>query len=109
MATIYAALLNQYKFKYLIIFSASFYNNNEEDQRSDEIEKFIKLKINNNLTEKDNHKIDIKLQIDYEIQIQEIKKSGWIFDKISSMKIGPYKTGEINGSSYVKIPSRSSA
>ena len=38
MATIYARLMNQYKFNYHIIFSASFYKNNEEDQRSDEIE-----------------------------------------------------------------------
>ena len=43
MATIYARLRNQYKFKYHKIFSASFYKINEEDQRSDEIELFINL------------------------------------------------------------------
>ena len=38
-----------------------------------------------------------------------MKESGWIFDKIISMKISFYKTVELNGSSYVKIPLGSSA
>ena len=38
MANIYARLINQYNFKYHIVFSASFYEINEEDQRSDEAE-----------------------------------------------------------------------
>ena len=38
-----------------------------------------------------------------------MKESGWIFDKINSMKISFYKTTELNGTSYVKIPSRSNA
>ena len=46
MATIYARLINQYKYKYHILLSASFYEINEEDQRSDGIEFFLKL--NNN-------------------------------------------------------------
>ena len=41
--------------------------------------------------------------------MQELKKSGWIFDKINSMKISFYKTTELNGTSYVKIPLRSNA
>ena len=108
MATIYAKLINQYKFKY-ILFSASFYKINEADQRSDEIELFIKLKITNNLTETDINNIDVKYQLEHQIQIQETKESGWIFDKIISMKIRFYKTGELNGSSYIKIPLRSNS
>ena len=38
-----------------------------------------------------------------------MKESGRIFDKINSMKISFYKTVELNGSSYVKSPLRSSA
>ena len=38
-----------------------------------------------------------------------MKKSGWISDKIDSMKKSFYKTGELDGSSYVKISLRSSA
>ena len=37
MATSYARLINQNKFKYHIIFSACFFRNNEEDQRSDKL------------------------------------------------------------------------
>ena len=109
MATIYARLINQYKFKFHILFSASFYMINEEDQRSDEIELFINLKFSNNLTETDIINIDVKCQIEHQIQVQETKESGWIFDKINSMKIRFYKTEELNGSSYVKIPLRSNA
>ena len=109
MATIYARLINQYKFKYHILFSASFYKNNEEDQRSDEIELFINLKINNILTQTDINNIDVKSQLEQQIQVQETKKSGWFFDKINAMKIRFYKTDELNGSSYVKIPLRSNA
>ena len=45
MATIYARLKNQYKFKCHLLFSASFRKINEEDQTSDEIELFINLKL----------------------------------------------------------------
>ena len=109
MATIYARLINQYKFNYHILFSASFYKINEEDQRSDEIELFINLKINNNLTETDINNIDVKSQLEHQIQTQETKESGCIFEKINEMKIRFYKTDELNGSSYVKIPLRSNA
>ena len=109
MATIYARLINQYKYKYHILFSASFYKINEEDQRSNETELFINLSINNNLTETDIDNIDVKSQLDHQIEIQRTKESGWIFDKVNSMKIRFYKTSELNGSSYVKIPLGSNA
>ena len=109
LATIYARLINQHKFKYHTIFSASFYKNNEEDQRSDEIELFINLNININLTETDINNNDVKSQLEHQIQVQETKESGWIFEKINSMKIRFYKTEELNGSSYVKVPLRSNA
>ena len=107
LITIYARSINQYKFKYHILFSASFYKINEEDQRSDEIELFINLNINHNLTETDIDNIDVKSQIEH--QIQETKESGWLFDKINSMTFRFYKIVELNGSNYVKIPLRSSA
>ena len=109
ISIIYARLINQYKFKYHTFFSASFYKNNEEDQKYNEIELYINLKIKHNLTESDIDKIDVRSQLEHEIQIQETKESGWIFDKINSMKISFYKTEELNGTSYVKIPLRSSA
>ena len=51
MATIYAKLRDQYKVIYRILFQASFYKVDGEDQRSDETDLFFILNINNNLTE----------------------------------------------------------
>ena len=87
LSVIYSRIINQYKFKYHTLFSASFYKINEEDQRNNEIELYINLKINNNLTESDINNIDVRSQLVHQIQIQETKESGWIFDKINSMKI----------------------
>ena len=109
LSVFYARLINQYKFKYHTLFSASFHKINEEDQRNNEIELYINLKINHNLTESDVDNIDVRSQLEHQIQIQETKESGWIFDKINSMKISFYKTEELDGTSYVKIPLRTSA
>ena len=46
LSVIYARLISQYKFKYHTLFSASFYKINEEDQRNNEIQLYINLKIN---------------------------------------------------------------
>ena len=64
---------------------------------------------NHNLTESDNYNIDVKSQLEHQIHIQETKEGGWKIDKINSTKIGCFKTGELIGSSYVKIPLRPSA
>ena len=109
LSVIYARLINQYKFKYHTLFSASFYQINEEDQRNNHIELYINLKINNNLTESDIDNIDIRSQLEQQIQNQETKESAWIFDKINSIKLSFYKTTELNDTSYVKIPLRSNA
>ena len=70
---------------------------------------FINLNVNNNLTETDIDNIDVKSQLEHQIQVQETEKSGWFFDGINSTKIRFYKTGESDGSTYVKIPLRSNA
>ena len=102
----YARSINQFIFKYQAIFSASFNKNNEKDQRNIETEN---LNFNHNLTETDIDIIDVRSQLEHQFQIQENKESGWIFDKTKSMKISFHKTGELNGSSYVKITLRSNA
>ena len=48
---------------------------------------YINLKPNNNLTESDIDIIDVRSHLEQQIQIQETKESGWMFDKINSMKI----------------------
>ena len=109
LAMIYVRLINQYKFKYQTVFSARFVKQDEDYQLLDETELFINLNINHNLTESDLDKINIISPLEFQIQQQEMKDSGWRFDKINSMTIYFYKTDEMNGSNYVKIPLRSNA
>ena len=86
-SVLYARLINQYKCKYHTLFSASFYKIIDEDQRNNEIELYIDLKINQFFTESDIDNIDVRSQLDHQNLIQETTESGWIFDKINSMKI----------------------
>ena len=67
------------------------------------------MNFNHFLTETNTDDTDVKSQIENQIQIQETKDSGWIFDKIDSMKIRFHKTSEIIGWNYVKRPLRSFA
>ena len=85
LSVIYARLLNQYKFRYQTVFSARFDKQNEHNQVLDETELFINLNINHNLTQTDIDKIDVKSPLEQQIQQQEMKDSGWRFDKINSM------------------------
>ena len=109
MATIYARLINQYKFRCQTVFSASFDKRNEDNQVLDKTEFFTNLNFNHNITEADINKIDVKSPLEYQIQQQGMKNSGRRFDKIISMTIYFDKTGELKGSIYVKIPLRSNA
>ena len=109
MAIIYARLINQYKFRYQTVFLARFDKQDEDDQLLDETELFINLNINQKLTQSDIDNINITFPLDHQIQQQEMKDSGWRFDKINSMTIYFYKTSEMNGSNYIKIPLRSNA
>ena len=106
LSNIYARLINQYIFEYQTVFSARFDKQDENNLVLDETELFINLNINHNLTRTD---IDIRSQLEHQIQRQEMKDSGWRFDKINSMTIYFYKTNEMNGSNYIKIPLRSNA
>ena len=109
LSFIYARLINQYKFKYQTVFSARFDKQNEDNQLLDEIELYISLNTNHNLTQTDINKIDVKSPLEHHIQQQEMRDSGWRFDKKNSMTVYFYKTGELNGSNYVKNLLRSNA
>ena len=109
VSVIYATIIIQNKFRYQTVFSARFVKQDEDDQILDETELFINLNINQNLTQTDLNKIDIRSPLELQIQQQEMKDSGWRFDKISSMRIYFYKTNGRNGSNYVKIPLRTNA
>ena len=53
----------------------------------DEIEINIKLKINQNSTEFDIDNNNVKSQSEHQIENQETRSSGWMFDKINSMTL----------------------
>ena len=54
-------------------------------------------------------KTEARSQLEQQIQNQETKDSGWGCDKINSRTIYFHKTTELNSSSHLKIPLRSSA
>ena len=84
---IYARLINQYNFKYQTVFSARFDKQDEDYQLLDETEIFINSSINHNLTQSDLDNINIISPLEFQIQQQDIKDSGWRFDKINSMTV----------------------
>ena len=103
MATINARLKKKVKFKYQTVFSARFDKQDEDNQVIDEAELFITLNNNYNLIETDIDNFENKSPLEQQIQNQEMKDSGWRFDKTNSMTISFYKTTETDSSSYVKI------
>ena len=87
VSIIYARLINQYIFKYQTAFSARFDKQHEDNQVLDETEVFNNLNINHKLTQTDFDNIDVKSPLEHQIQQQEMKNSGWQFDKTNSMII----------------------
>ena len=103
LSVIYARLIYHWKFKYQTVFSAIIDMQIEGNQVIGETKLFIILNMNHNLTESDLDKSDIKSPLEHQIQQQEMKDSGWRFDKNNSMTKYIFKTGEMNGSNYVKF------
>ena len=87
MSTINAGLINQFKFKYQVVFSASFYKQDEDDQVLEEIELFFRLKNNPNLTQLDINNFDVRYQKERRKWKQKTKDSDWRYHKINSLTI----------------------
>ena len=68
MSIIYARLINQYNFRYQVVFSARFDKQDEDNQLLDETELFINLNINQNLTQSDLDNINITFPLERQIQ-----------------------------------------
>ena len=109
MSIIYARSINQYKFNYQTVFSARFDKQDEDSQVLAETELFINLNINHDLTENDLENFDVRSPLEHQIQQQEMNHSSWRYDKFNSMMVYFFKTPQLNGSNYVKIPLRSNA
>ena len=109
MTSIYARLNIRFKHQYQTSFSARFDKQDENNQVLDDIEIYINLNINQNLTESDFVRFHIKSSLGNQVQKQESKYSGCRFDKIISRIFYFLKTNERICSSYVKVPLRSPA
>ena len=86
LSNIYARLINQYKFSYRTVFLVVFDKQNEL---------LIDLNISHNLTQTDIDKIDVISPLKHKIHDEEMKNSGWQFDKINSMTVYFYNDSNI--------------
>ena len=109
MAHIYARFINQYKFKYQLSFMLLFNKFEEDGDIRREAEMTVNLNMTNNITQSEIDNVDIQWDLEARKQNLEMQESGWIFQRVYSMTISFYDTGNMDGSSYVKIPLRSSA
>ena len=109
MAHIYAQYINQYKFKYQLSFMLLFYKFEEDGDIRREAEMTVTLNMVNNLTQSEIDSVDIQWAVEARKQNLEMCESGWNFQRVNSMTISFYNTGSMDGSSYVKLPLRSSA
>ena len=109
MSYIYGKFINQYKFKYQLSFMAIFNKFEEDGDIRKEAEMSMNSNMINNLTQSAIDIVNIQWELESRIQNLEMKESGWVFQRVNSMTISYYNTGKMDGSSYVKIPLRSSA
>ena len=109
LSHIYARFINQYKFKYQLSFMLLFYKFEEDGDIRKEAEMTINLNMTSNLTQSEIDNVNFQWELEARKQNLEMQESGWVFQRINSMTKSFYNTGKMDGSSYVKIPLRSSA
>ena len=109
MSHIYAKFIDQYKFKYQLTFMLLFYKFEEDDTIKKEAEMTVTLNMTTNLTQSEIENTNIQWDLEARKQNLEMQESGWNFQRVDSMTISFYDTGSMDGSSYVKVPIRSSA
>ena len=109
IAHIYAKFINQYKFKYQLYFMLLFNKFEEDGDIRKEAEMVVNLSMVNNLTQSEIDNANIQWEVEARKQNLEMRESGWNFQRVNSMTISFYNTGNMARPSYVKIPLRSSA
>ena len=109
MSHIYAKFIKQYKFKYQLSFMLLFYKFEEDGDIRREAEMSINSSMITNLTQSEIDNVNIQWDLEARKQNLEMRESGWVFQRVNSMTISFYNTGNMDGSSYIKIPLRSSA
>ena len=108
LATIYARKINQYKFKYQLVFSVRF-DTQDKNNKVKKTQLYLNLKKNRKLTQSDIDIIIIRCQLESQKLNLELEDSGWSFDKVNSMTKYFNKTTELKSSIFVKIPLRPSS
>ena len=108
MSHIYAKFINQNKFKHQSSFMVLFNNFEEDGDIRKEAELSLNLNMINNLTQFEIDIVNFQWDSESRIQNSEMKESGWVFQRVISMTISYCNTGNMDGSSYVKVPLRSS-
>ena len=106
LSHIYAKFINQYKFKYQLSIMLLFYKFEEDGDIKKEAEMPINLIMTNNLTQSEIDNVNIQWDLETRKQNLEMRESGWVFQRVNSMTISFYNTGNMDGSSYVKVPLR---
>ena len=81
-STIYARLIEQYKFKYQVVFSVIF-----DTETQQELEQDVSLEVNQSLTWNDIEKYDLEGNTNALIEKLELKDSGWRSYKNTLMTI----------------------
>ena len=81
-ANTYQRLKNPYTFLHRTVFSTSVDKWDEINQVLFEIHLNKNLSFSQNLTESDLDNIDVRYQLEQQFENQELKDSGWRFDKI---------------------------
>ena len=69
----------------------------------------VNLNMVNNLTQSEINNVNVQWELEAIKQNLEMRDSGWDFQRVNSMTISFYNTGNMDGSSNVKVPLRSSA
>ena len=109
MSLVYAKLMNQYIFKYQLTLLVLLHKHGEDFEITSETELPITLSITHKLTQSEIDIINIQWTLEKRLQSIEMEEPSWNFQRINTISILFYKSGELNGSRYFKIRSRSSA
>ena len=88
-------------FKYQLIFLVLLNRNGKDNEKTSEIDLAITLSFTHKLKKSEKDKIRIQWTLENKVQSIKMKEYGWNFQRINTMGISFYLSGELNGSSYL--------
>ena len=87
MSHIYAKFIKQYEFKYQLSSMLLFYKFEEDGEIIREAETSINWSMITNLTQSEIDNVNIQWDLEARKQNLEMRESGWIFQRVTSMTI----------------------